>query len=680
MRFQNVQIPRGAIVHDAYLQFEADEATSETTNLVIYGQDADNPGTFTATAFDITNRKKTSASISWSAISSWAVNDVVQTINISPIIKEIVDRSNWASGNSMVMVINGSGKRIAEAWDEESRNAPGLVVNWTENADPNITSVVLNSSLGTNLTSENLTVYAINVSDPENDSVKVVYNWKKDGNSIAVLNMPMDGGALGSGGTVKDYSDFGNNGTVSGATYNSTGGYDGKGAYEFTRSPSTYLTFDNRSVSSSSFSAFAWVSPTSDFYGGIISHDTGSGANREWFLAHNTNHRLRVRMYNDSGVSFENDSVNDSVPLNNWSYVGIVVDDNAKMMYGYVNGEIVTSIAFTGSLRTTTNATTRIGITYSDVYDFNGTIDEVMIWEKALNSEQISALYNNRTDLIVSQETNLNDVWSVSATPNDGTSDGASVLSNNLTILSEVNPPQITQVQPVSAITLSQFSTKSFNVLFNVTDADGFADLNDSKAWCALSKTGEATRNSTVCTAQDQSGNDLVYNCTLDMLFYDSAGLWNISCYAEDSSGNTAINDTETTTVNDLNFVAQDSTSLNWTSLIPGNEDEESLTPLILTNGGNQDYTNFTITSRNATFGSYNIPHSQFLVDNETNKTFGQIPLNDSGVNWNEGSLLTCVEPCSSNSTEFAYFYVDTPTGIFAGVYTGISNWTISLS
>ena len=75
------------------------------------------------------------------------------------------------------------------------------------------------------------------------------------------------------------------------------------------------------------------------------------------------------------------------------------------------------------------------------------------------------------------------------------------------------NPPQITQIQSVSAITLSQFTTKQVEILFNVTDNDGYDDLNDSLEWCRLSKKGEANRTSSGCKAQDQSGNYLVYNC-----------------------------------------------------------------------------------------------------------------------------------------------------------------------
>ncbi len=242
------------------------------------------------------------------------------------------------------------------------------------------------------------------------------------------------------------------------------------------------------------------------------------------------------------------------------------------------------------------------------------------------------------------------------------------------------NAPYITQVQSIGTITLSQFTTKAINILFNVTDNDGYSDLNDSLAWCRLSKTGETNRTSSSCIAQDQSGNDLVYNCSLGLWYYDSAGVWNITCYAEDIGGLNDTNNTETATVNALQYVTQDLSALNWTDLNPGDNDEEAQSPLILTNGGNQEYTDFNITSQNATDGSNTIPNNKFMIDNETNQSSGQTYLSSSGVDWSEGNLSRCISPCSSNTTEQAYFYVDTPASILAGVYTSIANWTISLS
>ena len=50
---------------------------------------------------------------------------------------------------------------------------------------------------------------------------------------MAILNLPFENSAGDVSTITKDYSGFGGNATVSGATFQPTGGYDGKGAYNF---------------------------------------------------------------------------------------------------------------------------------------------------------------------------------------------------------------------------------------------------------------------------------------------------------------------------------------------------------------------------------------------------------------------------------------------------------------
>ncbi|MBN2121520.1 right-handed parallel beta-helix repeat-containing protein, partial [Candidatus Micrarchaeota archaeon] len=330
-------------------------------------------------------------------------------------------------------------------------------------------NVTLNTSLGTNTTDENLTLHYDSY-DLNGDAIKNITNWHLDGQPFALLYLPFEANSSSSSYT-KDYSNRSNDGTVYNATWSATGGYDGFGAYDFTRTPSSSISIGKKLINNSpSFSAFAWVYPESDFYGGIITQDLGSSI-REWFLAHNTNHTLRIRIYNESFSIFQNDSAGNTVPLNTWTHVGIVVDDDAKMAYGYINGEVATSIAFTGPLRTSTEAVTKIGWTYSDDYDFEGLIDEVLIYNRSLSPEQVEALYNNRTDLIVSNETDLGDIWYACVTPNDGNGDGSQACSNTVTI-APLNPPQIISYN----INYTNYWVRSNEELFlNITNCTGGA-------------------------------------------------------------------------------------------------------------------------------------------------------------------------------------------------------------
>jgi hypothetical protein len=127
IRFPGVAIPKGATITDAYIQFQVDETSSVTTNVTIKAEAADNAPTFTTTAWNISRRARTAASVTW-APPSWttlsAKGTAQRTPSIKAIVQEIVNRPGWASGNAMAIIIEGTGKRTAEV-------TPELVVEWT---------------------------------------------------------------------------------------------------------------------------------------------------------------------------------------------------------------------------------------------------------------------------------------------------------------------------------------------------------------------------------------------------------------------------------------------------------------------------------------------------------------------------------------------------------------------
>ena len=102
---------------------------------------------------------------------------------------------------------------------------------------------------------------------------------------------------------------------------------------------------------------------------------------------------------------------------------------------------------------------------------FNGTIDELVLWDLPLTGQEINALFNNRTDLIAGQELRVNDVWSVQVTPNDGSADGGMLQSNNVTILDKTPPFFVNISNPVNS---SNFSAgmQAFNATVLDTESD----------------------------------------------------------------------------------------------------------------------------------------------------------------------------------------------------------------
>jgi hypothetical protein len=134
IRFSGVSVPQGAVIINAYVQFQADETNNiNPTELTIQGEANDDALTFTNTSGDISGRSATSAAVPWSP-APWMIKGEAgtdqQTPNIAPIVQEIVNRSGWMSGNSLVLIITGTGKRVAESYNGDQAGAPLLHVEY----------------------------------------------------------------------------------------------------------------------------------------------------------------------------------------------------------------------------------------------------------------------------------------------------------------------------------------------------------------------------------------------------------------------------------------------------------------------------------------------------------------------------------------------------------------------
>jgi hypothetical protein len=134
IRFQSVAIPAGAMISSAYIQFQVDEVNSGDAQLVIRGQAADDASTFDNVSGDISSRSVTNALSGWSP-PDWPDVGVAgvdqRTPNIAAVVQEIVNRSGWSSGNSLAVIITGSGERTAESFDGDESGAPLLHIEYS---------------------------------------------------------------------------------------------------------------------------------------------------------------------------------------------------------------------------------------------------------------------------------------------------------------------------------------------------------------------------------------------------------------------------------------------------------------------------------------------------------------------------------------------------------------------
>lgn len=138
LRFSNVAIPSQAVVTNAYIEFVADSSNSETANYTIAGDNVGDAAAFEATANNVRGRNRTTAQLNWNGVEPWVANQTYQTPNLSAVVQELVNGSDWCGGNAMAFILEGSmtGRRVAKSFDGGAGAAPRLVVEYETNTIP----------------------------------------------------------------------------------------------------------------------------------------------------------------------------------------------------------------------------------------------------------------------------------------------------------------------------------------------------------------------------------------------------------------------------------------------------------------------------------------------------------------------------------------------------------------
>ena len=108
LRFQDMQIPQGATIDSAYLLVFSHEGKDpeDVARITIVADASDNPPTFSLDSL-MTDRAQTEASVLWEVAEEWEIYQPYRTIDISPVVQEIVDRPGWEPGNAIAFLLKG---------------------------------------------------------------------------------------------------------------------------------------------------------------------------------------------------------------------------------------------------------------------------------------------------------------------------------------------------------------------------------------------------------------------------------------------------------------------------------------------------------------------------------------------------------------------------------------------
>ncbi len=140
IRFANANIPQGATITSASVQFTVDDDNTGSVNLSIYAHKSTSSSTFSSSDDNISDRSTTAASVSWSP-SDWstvgASGAAQKTSDLTSIIQELVDQSGWDTNSAVTIIISGNGEREAESYDGSSSDAAVLTITYSEDGGGN---------------------------------------------------------------------------------------------------------------------------------------------------------------------------------------------------------------------------------------------------------------------------------------------------------------------------------------------------------------------------------------------------------------------------------------------------------------------------------------------------------------------------------------------------------------
>jgi len=149
IRFEDVAVPAGSIVHSATIRFEADETSAgsaDPLDVTVHGLLEASP--FTDVSDTISRRNRTSAQVVWQPEAVTTRRQTFTTNELAPVIAELINGDSWISGSAIAVVLqrtSGTGTRWAEP--SGSSGAPMLTIDYSVTAaDARVTA--LERSLG----------------------------------------------------------------------------------------------------------------------------------------------------------------------------------------------------------------------------------------------------------------------------------------------------------------------------------------------------------------------------------------------------------------------------------------------------------------------------------------------------------------------------------------------------
>ena len=320
------------------------------------------------------------------------------------------------------------------------------------NGLPSNSSVAISSASTPPRNNDDITA-TISTSDPESAAVYSENDWRVDGSSFAVQNFSFD--ANGSDGLTSNSSQGGALTAYGDATQVS--GIKGQ-AYEFD-GVNDYLQNASVNIDPSnglSISLWQYTITTASSSGNDAYHQwVNLGPGQQMVLRNSFTNGIEAYVSTGGNLTgwCSGCGTGDFIYLTNQVSAGswnhwVVTWNPDRTFKLYKNGTLIkTNVAAAGALSTITS----LSISGNSAENFNGKIDELLVFERDISADQVTALYNSGTpsySTIANDETSCGESWALSSNPVDAAGCSGSTTTSTAVSISgaQVTTADVTDV------------------------------------------------------------------------------------------------------------------------------------------------------------------------------------------------------------------------------------------
>lgn len=515
------------------------------------------------------------------------------------------------------------------------------------------------------------------------------YSFVDFDNSL-VLWMRMDD--INSSGDPTDISSYSNNGSAEGNAAQTSAGYYGK-AFTFD-GDSDYVDVNpgNGLIlnQSATISAWIYIKGLASGYGNTIfmKGDGVAWANLHYILfEYDGSDKMHLSVSDGSSALGGSGPQTATLSENQWHHIVATWNSSHKCIY--TNGSLSECVQSSIMPKSTmSGCVAKIGVTYATSYDFNGTIDEVLIFNRSLSANEILSLYNqtsyyhNFTSL--SKRAHTFTGYAVDKAGNKNQTETRTVIQNNTA--PEVGPISGPGGYTIDNQDVTEDSTNDLEVSYTVYDTDGVFDIDTSKANLTLSDGTDTSYNTSCVSLGEVATDTLNFTCSIEIHYWYGAASWTLTAGIEDGSG--APDDNSTTfTLDETTAIVISPDEITFPTLEIGQTDIQSNNdPIIVNNTANDDIGADDVSVEGYDLIGeidigYAIGTGNFSV-NITDECGGTVLVNNTATQIS-GSVLAAGNRSAGEGNESLYLCIETVPGLLLPqTYSTLNStaWTISVS